>query len=137
MPIKIEFFWYYQNILINSIRFTKIGTITINVKRTYNRVFVKIGDSGIGTDKDILPRLFDKFITGSSSGTGLGLYICKNIIEAHGGSIWIKNNDQNKGATFIFALPIDIRKWYDHNAVNYSISNDSHINNYLMRIYIR
>lgn len=96
-----------SNILINSIKFTKNGSITIDVKRTYNRVFFKIRDSGPGIDKEILPRLFDKFITGSPSGTGLGLYICKNIIEAHGGNIWAKNNDENKGATFTFTLPID------------------------------
>ncbi len=42
----------------------------------------------------------------SPSGTGLGLYICKNIVEAHGGNIWAKNNDENKGATFAFTLPI-------------------------------
>lgn len=82
-----------SNILINSIKFTKKGSITTDVKRTYNRVFVKIRDSGPGIDKEILPGLFDKFITGSPSGTGLGLYICKNIIEAHGGNIWAKNND--------------------------------------------
>ena len=95
-----------SNILINSIKFTKKGGITIVVKRTYNRVLVKISDSGPGIDKEVLPRLFDKFITGSPSGTGLGLYICKNIIEAHGGNIWAKNNDENKGATFTFTLPI-------------------------------
>ena len=76
-----------SNILINSIKFTKKGSITIVVKRTCNRVLVKISDSGPGIDKEIMPRLFDKFITGSPSGTGLGLYICKNIVEAHGGNI--------------------------------------------------
>ena len=72
-------------------------------------VFVKISDSGPGIDKAILPKLFNKFITGSPSGTGLGLYICKNIIEAHGGNIWAKNNNENKGATFTFTLPIIIQ----------------------------
>ena len=99
-----------SNILINSIKFTKKGGITIVVKRTYNRVLVKISDSGPGIDKEVLPRLFDKFITGSPSGTGLGLYICKNIVEAHGGNIWAKNNDENKGATFTFTLPIVTQK---------------------------
>jgi signal transduction histidine kinase len=79
-------------------------------KRTYNRVFVKISDSGPGIDKEILPRLFDKFIMGSPSGTGLGLYICKNIIESHGGKMWTKNNDENKGAIFTFTLPIVTQK---------------------------
>ena len=69
-------------------KFTKKGSITIVVKKTYNMMFVKISDSGPGIDKAILPNLFNKFITGSPSGTGLGLYICKNIIEAHGGNIW-------------------------------------------------
>jgi signal transduction histidine kinase len=69
-------------------------------------VFVKISDSGPGIDKEVLPKLFNKFITGSPSGTGLGLYICKNITEAHGGNIWTKNNNENKGATFTFTLPI-------------------------------
>ena len=95
-----------SNILINALKFTKKGSITIVVKRNYNMVFVKISDSGPGIDKEILPKLFNKFITGSPSGTGLGLYICKNIIEAHGGKIWTKNNNEDKGATFTFTLPI-------------------------------
>ncbi len=96
--------------MINSIKFTKKGSITIVAKRTYNKVFIKISDSGLGIYKDILSRLFDKFITGSPSGTGLGLYICKNIIETHGRNIWAKNNDQDKEATFTFTLPIDTQK---------------------------
>ena len=96
--------------MINSIQFTKKGTITIVSRRTCNKVFVKISDSGPGIDKDILPRLFDKFMTGSPSGSGLGLYICKNIIESHGGNIWAENDDQNKAATFTFTLPIDTQK---------------------------
>ncbi|WP_458747602.1 sensor histidine kinase [Candidatus Nitrosocosmicus sp. T] len=73
--------------LINSIKFTKKGSIIVVVKRTYNKVFNKISDSGPGIYKDILSRLFDKFIKGPPSGTGLGLYICKNIIETRGGNI--------------------------------------------------
>jgi signal transduction histidine kinase len=96
--------------LTNSIKFTNKGSITIVVKTTYNKAVFKISDSGPAIYKDILPRLFDKFITGSPSGTGLGLYICKNIIETHGGNIWAKNDDQNKGATFTFTLPFDTQK---------------------------
>ncbi|MGE0389620.1 MAG: ATP-binding protein [Candidatus Nitrosocosmicus sp.] len=95
-----------SNVLINSIKFTQQGNIEISIRRGDDRAFVRIKDSGPGIDGDILPRLFDKFITGSPSGTGLGLYICKNIIEAHGGSIWAENNDENKGATFTFTLPL-------------------------------
>jgi signal transduction histidine kinase len=53
-----------------------------------------------------MPRLFTKFTTMSSVGTGLGLYISKNIVEAHGGRIWAENNSNGKGATFSFSLPI-------------------------------
>ncbi|HEU5120738.1 MAG TPA: HAMP domain-containing sensor histidine kinase, partial [Candidatus Nitrosocosmicus sp.] len=96
-----------SNILINSIKFTKKGNIDIDVKKGDKRIFIRIKDSGPGIDKQILPRLFDKFITGSPSGTGLGLYICKNIIEAHGGTIWAENNDdESKGAAFTFTLPM-------------------------------
>jgi signal transduction histidine kinase len=56
----------------------------------------------------MLPRLFSKFATISETGTGLGLFISKNIIEAHGGNIWAENNDDIKGATFYIIFPIDV-----------------------------
>ena len=64
-------------------------------------------DTGYGIHSDIMPRLFAKFATMSNTGTGLGLYISKNIIEAHGGRIWAENNSDGKGATFSFSLPIN------------------------------
>jgi two-component system, OmpR family, sensor histidine kinase VicK len=68
---------------------------------------VKIEDRGIGIHSEIFPRLFTKFATKSLTGTGLGLYICKSIVEAHGGKIWAKNNSNgNGGATFAFSLPL-------------------------------
>ena len=68
---------------------------------------VSVRDRGKGIDSDILPRLFTKFTTKSSQGTGLGLYISRSIIEAHGGQIWAQNNyDNDKGATFSFSLPL-------------------------------
>ena len=70
------------------------------------QAIVSIRDSGIGIDPEILPRLFCKFATKSFDGSGLGLYICKGIIEAHGGNIWAKNNIDGKGATFSFTLPL-------------------------------
>jgi signal transduction histidine kinase len=71
-------------------------------------VIVSIRDRGKGIDPDILPRLFTKFVTKSDRGTGLGLYITKSIIEAHGGQIWAQNNyDGGSGATFSFSLPLD------------------------------
>jgi signal transduction histidine kinase len=71
---------------------------------------VSIRDRGKGIDPDIFPRLFTKFTTKSSQGTGLGLYLAKSIIEAHGGHIWAQNNYENEeenGSTFSFSLPLD------------------------------
>jgi signal transduction histidine kinase len=70
-------------------------------------VIVNIKDRGKGISTEIFPNLFSKFTTSdSSSGTGLGLYICKSIVEAHGGKIWAENNSDGKGAIFKFILPI-------------------------------
>ena len=65
-----------------------------------------IKDKGIGIASEIMPRLFRKFATKSERGTGLGLFISKSIVEAHGGKIWAQNNSDGKGATFSFSLPI-------------------------------
>ncbi|MFL6409521.1 MAG: sensor histidine kinase, partial [Nitrososphaeraceae archaeon] len=64
-------------------------------------------DTGSGIDPEIEPRLFTKFATKSYKGTGLGLFISKSIVEAHGGKIWAENNTDGKGATFSFSLPIN------------------------------
>jgi two-component system, OmpR family, sensor histidine kinase VicK len=98
-----------SNLLSNAIKFTKKeDAIYINVVevKKQQQVIVSIKDTGIGIDPQILPRLFTKFATKSQSGgTGLGLFISKSIIEAHGGKIWATNNDDGKGATFAFSLP--------------------------------
>ncbi len=65
-----------------------------------------IKDNGRGIHAEILPKLFTKFATKSDKGTGLGLFISKNIVEAHGGRIWAKNNEDGNGATFSFSLPL-------------------------------
>jgi signal transduction histidine kinase len=71
----------------------------------YNDVIVSVKDNGSGIDPEIMPNLFSKFATKSFAGTGLGLYISRNIIEAHEGKIWAENNKSGKGATFYFSLP--------------------------------
>ena len=96
------------NLLGNSIKFTEEGSISIFVQKfgDSDEVVVSIKDTGCGIDPEILPRLFSKFATKSDTGgTGLGLFISKSIIEAHGGRIWAENNQDGKGATFAFALP--------------------------------
>jgi signal transduction histidine kinase len=105
------------NLLDNALKFTKeddvISIITeLHEDKNNNaEVIISIKDSGVGIEPGILPRLFTKFCSKPSSvsrisGTGLGLYICKWIVEAHGGRIWANNNAQDKGATFSFSLPL-------------------------------
>jgi len=96
-----------SNLLTNAIKFTASGEIVIILEKgEENSVVVSIKDSGKGIDQDILPRLFTKFATNSETGTGLGLFIAKSIIEAHDGNIWARNNEGEKGATFSFSLPL-------------------------------
>ena len=70
------------------------------------QLIVSVKDTGSGIDPEIMSRLFTKFTTKSQTGTGLGLFISKSIIEAHGGRIWAENNKDGKGATFTFRLPL-------------------------------
>jgi signal transduction histidine kinase len=75
------------------------------VKGNDKELVISVRDSGNGIDPVIMPRLFTKFATKSNMGTGLGLFISKSIVEAHGGRIWAENNTEGKGATFGFSLP--------------------------------
>ena len=96
-----------SNLLSNAIKFTcEGGEISLHIKRDTQHVIVSVRDNGQGIAPEIYPRLFTKFATNSVVGTGLGLYISKNIIEAHGGRIWAENNLDGKGASFSFVLPI-------------------------------
>lgn len=96
------------NLLDNATKFTKEGIISITLEemQVENHILVTITDTGPGIDNRIKNNLFTKFTTSTSSGTGLGLYICKNIIESHGGMIWAENNQDKNGATFSFKIPI-------------------------------
>ena len=108
---KIRIYQVISNLLRNALKFTPNGKITITLEKTErnNKKFisVRIKDDGKGIDPQVLPMLFKKFVTKSESGTGLGLYISKNIVEAHGGIIRGYNNPDGKGATFEFTLPLD------------------------------
>jgi signal transduction histidine kinase len=81
-----------SNLLSNAIKFTIEGTISVITERKDNEIFVSVSDVGTGIHSEILPKLFTKFTTKPNTGTGLGLYISKSIVEAHGGRIWAKNN---------------------------------------------
>ena len=112
------------NLLDNAVKFInqteKGGTVTIEIEKkgiTRGRierqnkehdhiVVVNIKDDGPGIDPEVMPKLFSKFVSTSSTGTGLGLFISKSIVEAHGGRMWAGNNPDGKGATFKFSLPV-------------------------------
>jgi signal transduction histidine kinase len=128
---KIRIYQVISNLLTNAIKFTKksIGggdvssssdsiTVFTSINKSNNtyekntdisigyEVIINIKDRGTGIDPDIQDKLFSKFVTKSDTGSGLGLYICKGIVEAHHGRIWAENNTDGKGATFSFSLPI-------------------------------
>ena len=100
-----------SNLLSNSIKFTNSkGSISVRSEKKDSHVIVSVKDTGTGIDPEIMPKLFTKFATKSqTSGTGLGLFISKSIIEAHGGKIWGENyiHDTKKGSIFAFSLPLN------------------------------
>ena len=103
-----------SNLLNNAIKYTKNGIVTINTSiangsnnnaNDDKEAIVTIMDTGCGITPEIMQKLFSKFVTTSSHGTGLGLFISKGIIEAHGGRIWAENNSNGVGSSFSFSLP--------------------------------
>jgi signal transduction histidine kinase len=108
---EVRIYEVISNLLKNAIKFTKEGTITIAAEEeeenmNYKEAIVSVKDTGTGIDPEIYPRLFTKFVSKSIAGTGLGLFISKSIVEAHGGKMWGENNADGKGATFAFSLPL-------------------------------
>lgn len=118
---KLRFAQILNNIITNAIKYSDENSkITISVARQVNdsysaryfrdknknMIVLSVTDEGKGITQEILPKIFDRFVTSSESGTGLGLYITKKLVEAHGGSIWCYNNRDGKGSTFEFTLPL-------------------------------
>jgi signal transduction histidine kinase len=100
-----------MNLLTNALKFTpRGGTVDVELKREGNELELAVVDSGPGIAADELPLLFERFIQGASSrtsqspGTGLGLVICRHLVEAHGGRIWAES-EPGRGARFAFRLP--------------------------------
>jgi signal transduction histidine kinase len=117
MVDKLRMFEVISNLIRNAIKYSSSRsdggspesgrTITVSTEKQGNEAIVSVKDQGVGINPDFMPRLFTKFATDRvSGGTGLGLYISKAILEAHGGRIWAENNKDGKGATFYFALPL-------------------------------
>ena len=102
-----------RNIIGNALEFTSEGTVLVTLRKERQQenegrqiAVVTVTDSGCGIDPAIVPRIFEKFVTRSDKGTGLGLFVSKSIIQAHEGRIWVQNNTEGeKGTTFCFTLP--------------------------------
>jgi signal transduction histidine kinase len=109
-PVMVEgdrerIFEVISNLLSNAIKFTQEGEVVVVLDEKDGQAIVSVRDTGSGIAPEIHPNLFTKFTTKSEKGTGLGLFIAKNIIEAHGGKIWAENNSDGRGAMFTFILP--------------------------------
>ncbi len=100
------------NLISNAVKFTEQGTVTCQAKKQGETIIVQVIDTGIGIKKEDIPQVFEKFkqvgdtLTNKPKGTGLGLPICKEIIEHHGGQIWAES-EVGVGSTFAFWLPIE------------------------------
>lgn len=100
------------NLISNSVKFTDIGSVTCKANRIGNEIKVSIIDTGMGISEADQPKVFEKFkqvgdtLTDKPKGTGLGLPICKQIVEHHGGRIWVES-ELGKGSTFSFTLPLE------------------------------
>jgi signal transduction histidine kinase len=102
-------------ILANSIAYTDQGTIKLQVRANHDdgTVDIRVIDDGLAFPVDVIPVLFDKYaarMRENERGTGLGLFICRRIIEAHGGNISVENNKSDKGVTFAVSLPTNVKK---------------------------
>jgi signal transduction histidine kinase len=94
-----------SNLLSNAIKFTQEGEVLVNLDEKDGQAIVSVKDTGSGIAPEIYPSLFTKFTTKSEKGTGLGLFIAKNVVVAHGGRIWAENNSDGRGAVFTFSVP--------------------------------
>ena len=108
---KVRVAQVISNLLNNAMKFTQEGTITISCNRMnhgnekHSAMFC-MKDTGVGIHPKIYPKLFSKFASHSDGGIGLGLFLCKNIVNAQGGRIWAENNPDGKGSAFFFTLPL-------------------------------
>jgi signal transduction histidine kinase len=107
---RTKLFEVLSNLLRNAIKFTSKGTVKIVLEKSDSEAIVTVQDTGKGIDPEIMPKMFERFTSKSDSGTGLGLFISKSIVEAHGGTISGENNPNGIGAKFRFTLPLYIVK---------------------------
>ena len=141
---RVRLIQVISNLLDNALKFTKKqdkeskkGSIYVTAEKKKNRengskkqeVVVSIKDTGTGIDPGIVPRLFTKFATASETGTGLGLFICKSIVEAHGGRIWAENNPESKGgAVFELSLPLGEQQQQQQSPSSSNLTSGKSVN---------
>lgn len=112
---KIKIRRIIQNLLSNSVKYTPHGGhVEVRVKNAGREVICSFSDSGVGIPADQQSKIFERFFRGTNvtklqpDGTGLGLFIAKSLIEAHGGKIWFQSIE-GQGTTFYFSLPVKKR----------------------------
>ncbi len=100
----------FNNLLDNAFKYTKKGHVNVSLEKNGNKYLFKVSDSGVGMKKEMIPQVFEKFIRATNAnhanvvGTGLGLYVAKQMVEKHGGRIWAESEGEGKGATFFVEL---------------------------------
>ncbi len=105
-----------MNLIDNSVKYTNKGSITVSVRQAENNIEFSVSDSGMGIDPNDMPHLFQKFQRGTGTflvhteGTGLGLYVAREMIELHKGKVWAESKGQGKGSKFVFTIPINSPK---------------------------
>lgn len=101
-----------SNLIDNALKYTSSGFVKVSAENNNETILIKVRDSGIGIPKEIMLRLFQKFSRSdasrkiNTSGSGLGLYVAKRIIDDHGGKIWAKSEGADKGSVFFVELPV-------------------------------
>jgi signal transduction histidine kinase len=101
------------NLVDNAIKYTPSGSVSVTLAAANRHAIVEVADTGLGMSPALLPRLFDEFtrdqrVQRTIRGTGLGLYIAKRIIEAHGGSVVAHSDGEGMGSRFTVTLPLDL-----------------------------
>jgi signal transduction histidine kinase len=91
------------NLLQNAGAHTENGTVTVRAKRDGGEITVTVKDTGTGIPPALLPRVFERGV--STGGTGFGLYLCKTVVESHGGMVWIESNP-GEGTAVYYTLPV-------------------------------
>ena len=116
------------NLISNAVKFTDEGDVRVKAFQKNDSIIVSVKDSGIGISKEDLPKVFEKFkqvgntLTDKPKGTGLGLPICKEIIEHHKGEIWVES-EFGEGSTFMFSIPLNAEEIIEEKPKDLLVEN--------------